>query len=76
VIRRSWPWVDVRAVLDIQAVLLREERRRDNYRILTRQDVDLGALRRRMVTGQSPRVTILDQVAPMWAYAGPIRRTR
>jgi hypothetical protein len=61
-------WVDVRAVPDVQAALLREERRRDNFRIMTRQDVDLGALRRRMVAGTAPRETILDQVAPMWAW--------
>jgi hypothetical protein len=72
--RASWPWVDVRIVLDIQAALLREERRRDLYRIMTRQDVDVAALRRRMVSGTAPRVTMLDQVA--WAWAGSARRQR
>jgi len=59
-------FVDVRAVLDVLSVVQREEWRRDNFRIMTRQDVNLEALRRRMLHGSKPKVTMLEQVAPIW----------
>lgn len=62
-------YVDVRLVLAVHAAQLREERARDDFRIMTRQDVDLAALRRRMVKGTRPHTTMLDQVAPLaWAW--------
>lgn len=59
--------VNVRVVLEVQEILLRDMRRQDDYRIYTRADVNLEALRRRMVRGLSPQITIIEQVAPIWA---------
>lgn len=63
----STRYVEVRLLRHIQAAIEREEKLRDNYRIMTGQDIDLPALRRRMVRGTRPTVTMLDQVSPMWA---------
>jgi hypothetical protein len=53
------PHVHPSAVRDM---LLRQVREADGRRILSRQDVDVDALRRRMVRGLSPRETMWDVI--------------
>ena len=60
--------IDMRQLhLELHRHYLDAMRRTDEVRIMTRQDVNLEALKYRMANGRRPKKQMLSVVAPIWA---------